>query len=90
MSHTSRHRTRSVCSQLGQFACASCLLDSRVFPDSGKLVLQATLLLCSSTSYSPWAARQYAPADGSSRRIYVRPRTGPHMAKLQAASVPLA
>ena len=48
------------------------------------------------------AARRYAPADGSSiqnsRRIYVRSRTGPQsthlwwpaVAKLQAASVPIA
>ena len=53
---------------------------------------------------APGAARRYAPADGSSavakksRRIYVRPRTGPQsahlwwpaVAKLQAASVPIA
>jgi len=51
---------------------------------------------------APGAARRYAPADGSSiqklRRIYVRPRTGlqsahlwwPAVAKLQAASVPIA
>jgi len=48
------------------------------------------------------AARRYAPADGSSikksRRIYVRPRTGPQsahlwwpaVAKLQPASVPMS
>jgi len=47
-------------------------------------------------------ARRYAPADDSaiqkSRRIYFRPRTGPQsahllwpaVAKLQAASVPIA
>ena len=54
------------------------------------------------TRYRPGAARWYAPADSSliqkSRRIYVRPRTGPQsahlwwpaVAKLQAASVPIA
>ena len=49
---------------------------------------------------APAAARRYAPADGSSfqnsRRIYVRPQTGPQsawwpaVAKLQEASVPIA
>jgi len=53
------------------------------------------------TKYRPGGTRRYAPADGSSiqksRRIYVRPLTGPQsahlwwpaVAKLQAASVPI-
>jgi len=51
---------------------------------------------------APAAATRYAPDDGisiqKSRRVYVRPRTGPQsthlwwpaVAKLQAASVPIA
>jgi len=60
---------------------------------AGKLIKQGI---------APGVARRYAPADGGtiqkSRRIYVRPRAGPHsahrwwpaVAKLQAASVPIA
>ena len=53
------------------------------------------------TRYRPWSGETICPADGSSikksRRIYVRPRTGPQsahlwwpaVAKLQPASVPM-
>ena len=56
--------------------------------------------LCTKQVIAPGAARRYAPRrwQFDSRRIYVRPRTGPQsahlwrpaVAKLQAASVPMA
>ena len=39
---------------------------------------------------APGAARRYAPADGSSTRGGSTSVRSPHMAKLQAASVPIA
>jgi len=52
----------------------------------------------SKNGIAPGMVRRYAPTNGSLQQIYVRPRTGPQsahlwwpaVAKLQAASVPIA